>query len=270
MMDIYDLFWGITGLKYINPPFISRLGKGKFTLVKNPKLRDIRDNELIQLEKQMKRFANERWTTSQQQALEGALLSVEKDFEEWTEQSILSYWNAVSKRVAGKGAAQCLCQYQTLRQKLRVMANHSTTNSTTPNTVLKPSQILQKKKKPMKPMKPTEPTKPTNATPKPTPRQKVPKHTTRDTKVVSAPADQSTLPTPSTAVPLLPIKTPPAPWTPEEHAHLEQALKEFQGVQDKREKWRLIASKIPTRKASQCLLKYKQMRKALIQEKQGV
>ena len=232
----------------------------------------------------MKRFANERWTTSQQQALEGALLSVEKDFEEWTEQSILSYWNAVSKRVAGKGAAQCLCQYQTLRQKLRVMANHSTTNSTTSNTVLKPSQILQKKKKPKKPMKPTEPTKPTNATPKPskpttapklattkpTPRQKVPKHTTRDTKVVPAPADQSTLPTPSTAVPLLPIKTPPAPWTPEEHAHLEQALKEFQGVQDKREKWRLIASKIPTRKASQCLLKYKQMRKALIQEKQGV
>ena len=107
----------------------------------------------------MKRFANERWTTSQQQALEGALLSVEKDFEEWTEQSILSYWNAVSKRVAGKGAAQCLCQYQTLRQKLRVMANHSTTNSTTSNTVLKPSQILQKKKKPMKPMKPMKRTR---------------------------------------------------------------------------------------------------------------
>ena len=40
MMDIYGLFWGSTGLKYINPPFISRLGKGKFTLVKNPKLRD--------------------------------------------------------------------------------------------------------------------------------------------------------------------------------------------------------------------------------------
>ena len=190
----------------------------------------------------MKRFANEKWTTSQQQELEAALLSVKKEFEEWTEQSIRSYWNAVSRFVVGKGSAQCLYRYQSLRQKIRVMANHRT-NSTPPNTALKPSQILQrKKKKPTKPTNPTKQTKPTNATTKPN----------RDTKAVSTPA-----------VPILPIKTPPPPWTPEEHTHLEQALKEFQGVQDKREKWRLIASKIPTRKASECLLKYKQMRKAL-------
>ena len=219
----------------------------------------------------MKRFANEKWTTSQQQELEAALLSVKKEFEEWTEQSIRSYWNAVSRFVVGKGSAQCLYRYQSLRQKLRVMANHRT-NSTPPNTALKPSQILQrKKKKPTKPTNPTKQTKPTNATTKPN----------RDTKAVSTPAVpilpiKQTKPTNATtklnrdtkavstpAVPILPIKTPPPPWTPEEHTHLEQALKEFQGVQDKREKWRLIASKIPTRKASECLLKYKQMRKAL-------
>jgi hypothetical protein len=43
MMDIYGLFWGstgLTGLKYIYPPFISPLGNRKIRLVKNPKLRD--------------------------------------------------------------------------------------------------------------------------------------------------------------------------------------------------------------------------------------
>ena len=72
-------------------------------------------------------------------------------------------------------------------------------------------------------------------------------------------------------------KTPPtAPWTPEEHHQLENALKEFQTVPDKpsekhlrprqREKWRLIASKVPTRDASQCYTKYGEMRKASIEQ----
>ena len=70
--------------------------------------------------------------------------------------------------------------------------------------------------------------------------------------------------------------TPAAPWTPEEHHQLENALKEFQSIPDKpsekklrptrREKWRLIASKVPTRDASQCYTKYGEMRKASIEQ----
>ena len=40
-MDIYGLFLGSTGLKYVYLPPVFPLGNRKNTLIKNPKLRDM-------------------------------------------------------------------------------------------------------------------------------------------------------------------------------------------------------------------------------------
>ena len=216
-----------------------------------------------------KKSEKDVWNKTQQKALEAALASCATTFDinksRKEEETFIQYWNAVAKQVSGKGAAQCLQQYQSLRQMLRDIQNKSATTTTTGSTggklLITPSQILRKQSPSTKPTATKTAKTAKTTTPKiaaqPTPTPKVAKKEIKVAPTVSAPT------APVVAPALAP--TPPTPWTPEEHHQLENALKEFQSVPDKREKWRLIASKVPTRKASQCLIKYKQMRKALME-----
>jgi hypothetical protein len=224
-------------------------------------------------------FLSDPWTKSQQKQLEAALslINASSNFEidstRNSEEDLIRYWNAIAKKVTGKGAAQCLNQYQMLRQKLRELRKNRSKSRKVSKAI--PSQILQQ-----------------NESPNSSVNKEMTSNKRETTTIIKASlktAIKTVIKTTSTATTETITKTstkepqseeksinnakeettspiPPTIWTKQEYEQLENALKEFQFVQDKREKWRLIASKVPTRKASQCLMKYKEMRKALMKE----
>lgn len=222
------------------------------------------------------------------------------------EEQFIKFWNQIAKAVKGKGAAQCLNRYQKIRNNLKQFKSPKTTGPVVPSQILKKSSNdTSKKIKSTKSTKSTKTTKTTvTKTTKAQPKAKVqtnkPVTTKSAVKIISSnsiakpepetkvptPRKVASTPTPSAPIPVQSISTastptapkptpaalpfptkPPSPWNQLEHHQLESAIKETRTMQDKRERWKLIGTKVSTRSARECLAKFKEMREALLANK---
>ena len=221
------------------------------------------------------------------------------------EEQFIKFWNQIAKAVNGKGAAQCLNRYQKIRNTLKQSKSPKTTGPVVPSQILKKSSNDTSKKikstKSTKTIKTTI-TKTTKAQPKAKVQTNKPVTTKSAVKIISSksiakPEPETKVPTPrkvaptpvsipSAPVPVQSISTastsiaskptpaalpfptkPPSPWNQLEHHQLESAIKETRTMQDKRERWKLIGTKVSTRSARECLAKFKEMREALLANK---
>ena len=220
------------------------------------------------------------------------------------EEQFIKFWNQIAKAVNGKGAAQCLNRYQKIRNNMK---SPKTTGPVVPSQILKKSSNdTSKKIKSTKSTKTTKTTitKTTKAQPKAKVQTNKPVTTKSAVKIISSksiakPEPETKVPTPrkvadrtpvasipSAPVPVQSISTastsiaskptpaalpfptkPPSPWNQLEHHQLESAIKETRTMQDKRERWKLIGTKVSTRSARECLAKFKEMREALLANK---
>ena len=223
------------------------------------------------------------------------------------EEQFIKFWSQIAKAVKGKGAAQCLNRYQKIRNNLKQLKSPKTTGPVVPSQILKKSSNdTSKKIKSTKSTKTTKTTitKTTKAQPKAKVQTNKPVTTKSAVKIISSksiakPEPETKVPTPrkvadrtpvasipSAPVPVQPISTaptttaskptpaalpfptkPPSPWNQLEHHQLESAIKETRTMQDKRERWKLIGTKVSTRSARECLAKFKEMREALLANK---
>ena len=248
---------------------------------------------------------NDEFTNEQQSQLEAALQKesqlIDINASRRNEEQFIKFWNQIAKAVKGKGAAQCLNRYQKIRNNMK---SPKTTGPVVPSQILKKSSNDTSKKikstKSTKTIKTTI-TKTTKAQPKAKVQTNKPVTTKSAVKVISSksiakPEPETKVPTPrkvaptpvsipSAPVPVQPIPTaptptapkptaalpfptkPPSPWNQLEHHQLESAIKETRTMQDKRERWKLIGTKVSTRSARECLAKFKEMREALLANK---
>ena len=249
---------------------------------------------------------NDEFTNEQQSQLEAALQKesqlIDINASRRNEEQFIKFWNQIAKAVNGKGAAQCLNRYQKIRNSLKQSKSpNKTTGPVVPSQILKKSSNDNSKKikstKSTKTIKTTI-TKTTKAQPKAKVQTNKPVTTKSAVKVISSksiakpepetkvPTPRKVASTPSAPVPVQSISTaststaskptpaalpfptkPPSPWNQLEHHQLESAIKETRTMQDKRERWKLIGTKVSTRSARECLAKFKEMREALLANK---